>query len=112
MIKGRRPVADFRYTYSKLSDSVGILVTHQGTLRERIIFAFAPFITISRQDFPDELGQKFDDLMQRATRYSAEATEGDIAATVREMSDDDVASLVREIHELEYLMRDVVRDLD
>ena len=60
-------MADFGYTYAKLSDSVGILVTHQGTLRERIVFAFAPFITISPQDFPDELGKIYDDLTASET---------------------------------------------
>ena len=105
-------MADFGYTYAKLSDSIRILVTHPGTLRERIIHAFGPFITISPQSFPDELGQKFDDLIKRATGVKAEGDEGDIAATVLEMSDDDVASLAREIHELEYYMRDFVRDLD
>ena len=105
-------MADFRYTYSKLSDSVGILVTHQGMLRERILFAFAPLITISPQDFPDELGQKFDDLMKRVNGVKAEGDEGDIAATVREMSDGDIASLALEIRDLEYQMRDVLSDQD
>ena len=59
----------FRYTYSKLSESLGILATHQGTLRERIVYAFAPFITIAPQSFPDELGQRFDDLMRWATSF-------------------------------------------
>ena len=99
-------MADFKYTYAKFSDSVGILVTHQGTLRERIVYAFAPFLTISPQDFPDELGQRFDDLMKWATTVKDEGDEGDIAATVREMPDDEVASLAREIRDLEYLMRD------
>ena len=101
-------MADFGYTYAKLSDSVGILVTHQGSLRERIVFAFAPFITITPQSFPDELGKKYDDLVQRANAVQAEGDEGNIAATVREMSDDEVASLAREIRDLEHLMRDVI----
>jgi len=105
-------MADFRYTYAKLSDSIRILVTHPGILRERIIHALGPFITISPQSFPDELVQKFEDLIKRANAVKAEGDEGNIAATVREMSDDDVASLAREIHELEYYMRDVVAAQD
>ncbi len=101
-------MADFRYTYAKLSESVGILVTHQGPLRERIVHAFTPFITITPQSFPDELGKKYDDLMQRANAVKAEGDEGNFAATVREMSDDEVASLAREIRNLEHQMRDVV----
>ncbi len=101
-------MADFKYTYAKLSDSVGILATHQGTLRERIVFAFVPLITISPQDFPDELGQKFDDLMKRAGVVKAEGDESDMRATLQEMSEDNVASLAREIRDLECLMRDVL----
>ncbi len=60
-------MADLGYTHSKLREAVRILARRPGQIRERLAYALAAVITISRDGFPDHLLGDFDDLMRTAT---------------------------------------------
>ena len=100
-------MADIGYLYEKLGQAVQVLATGLGRLRERMVDALAAFITIGRSDFPEELRRDFTDLIERARAVKAEGAEGDYAATLSRMSDEDVVGLANTIMRLEMQAHDI-----
>ena len=103
-------MADLGYTHSKLREAVRILARRPGQIRERLAYALAAVITISRDSFPDHLLGDFDDLMRTAT--AAEPSEGNIAAILAELADDEAMGLVDVILRLEDEVAAELRKLD
>ena len=100
-------MADTGYLYEKLSEAVRALATGLGPLRERMLDALGALITIGPSAFPEEFRRDFTDLIDRATAVKAEGAEGDFAATLARMSDDDVVGLANTIMRLEIQVRDL-----
>ena len=100
--------ASIIYVHEKLSQAVHALATGLGPIRERMPDALAAFITIGPPDFPEELQGEFEDLIRRASADEAEGDEGNYAATLAGMSDNEVAALANDIISLEYRVDEVV----
>ena len=100
-------MADTGYLYQKLSEAVRTLATGLGLLRERMVYALASFATITLSDFPEELRREYNILIERAGLLEAKGDEGRFAATLNQMSDEDVIRLAKTILSLEIQVRDL-----
>ncbi len=89
------------YYLSKLSAAVGCLVG-LGDIRTRVEYAFASMTTIKSEEFSnEEMGDRYQELFDRCTSHPAENEgEGTLKATLRHMTDEEVADVADKIFEL------------
>ena len=91
------------YYLSTLSAAVGCLVG-LGDIRTRVEYAFASMTTIKSAEFSnEEIGDRYQELYDRCTSHAAEIDgEGTLRATLRHMSDEEVADVADKIFELHH----------
>lgn len=64
-------------------------------------------IRASPEDLPDGLRQRFERVQERLTAVKATADEGDVVASLNEMSEDEAAEIATEIVELYHAVRNL-----
>lgn len=50
------------FTYAKLTEAVGIFVTHEGDARQRLLAAELPLSLVSSESLPEPFAQQWSDL--------------------------------------------------
>jgi hypothetical protein len=88
----------FAYANEKLYTAALILATGQGGIHERLESAFAEqLIRLLPEDIPKDIREDFDEVNSALTRVKAKGTEGDIAASIKELSEEEAARLAEKI---------------
>jgi hypothetical protein len=90
------------YALGKLAEAVDELVTGTDLIRARLYEAFRYLVPIHPDEIPDgELRRIFvDEVMKALTSEQAQGNEGQLEATLRITSDEDVGVIARRILEL------------
>jgi hypothetical protein len=90
------------YIREKLRAAADAINSGRGSIHERLLSAWLSFHVLKPADFPKpDDGKLFARIIYRLTDRQAADDEGDVPATIRQMSEDeanDVASDVLEIH--------------
>jgi len=90
------------YASEKFGMAVYDLAVGNGRFKERLLSAFASraLPVWPPKDLPKAIAQRIEMLHARLTSIPASGSEGRIAATLNEMSEDDASELATEMYEL------------
>ena len=100
---GNRNLPDgFSYAHEKVSKAVYLLAVGSGRIQARLLDAAIAFVAVNLDDFPTNLKPEFAYVRDRLTRVAATADEGDIAATLAVMSDDEAVDLAEKLVSLDF----------
>jgi len=100
---------DTRYAYEKFSEAIGIMATSELPLRQRLLEARTCFVAVDADDMPAEARADFVALDTRMSSVKASRGEGDWAATLAAVSDDEVRRLARLLVDIFWRLEDAVR---
>jgi hypothetical protein len=96
-----------RYAYEKFMVAVDGMATSTKDLQSRLGDAFVgSLIRLQPEDFGDhEDKEAFESIVRELTKIKAEGSEGNVAATVRRMSDEEAVAVARKIVNLQHSLR-------
>jgi hypothetical protein len=85
-------------TYSRLYGAVDALAVSTDSLQKRLEGAGQSIMHLKGEDFPGDLQIDFENIMKSLTNKDAELEgEGKLAATARQLTDDDAAKIASSI---------------
>ncbi len=97
------------YSAEKISDGFGVLITHPGLVRERLLAAWSGGLYGVGAGLPPELLERWKRVVEECTRIQPTGDEGHYAATINQMQETDAIRIVNEIYsigsEVQFLAR-------
>lgn len=95
------------YALEKFGQAVHELVMHPGRVQERLEAAFMRFHPVWADDLPEgELRRRFAGIRDNLTFDEATGNEGRLAATLRNLSDEDASAIAARIWRLYYELQE------
>lgn len=95
------------YADEKFSNAVHVLATHRAAIKERLVAALRGGVSSVQmeRDVPEGLHDEYRKFLERITSGSPVSSEGSLAASVREMSEDEAVEVASLIMQFEYEFR-------
>jgi hypothetical protein len=100
----------YDYTIEKLTNTLEILATHPGDVRERLTDAFLSFQTLRNDDFPLENRKDWDWVLSELTKYrplinnKGEVWRGSIENTMRRVQKSTASKIAKQIYKLYWIV--------
>ena len=91
---------DLSYTWEKLYLAVNAMAASNRSIQDRLASAYLHFDVLRSGDFPEDLQERFKNIVATLTAVQAEGNGGKVKATVRRMSDETACQLANQIVEL------------
>lgn len=83
-------LSEYRWPREKFEQAVAYMATSSGSLQDRLLLAMTgPFVAMRAELLPVDLRTEWDRLHGRMTAMEATGDEGDYAATILNLSDDE-----------------------
>ncbi len=91
------------YPLEKFNQAVRDLAISADSLPERLFSAFLTFHPVQEEQLPTpELRKSYARLVQEMTKYKASGDEGDVQATLKRLSPDELQDLARQILDIRF----------
>lgn len=91
-------MANLRYAWEKLYVAVLNMATGEDSVQSRLFDAFLSFHTLKTEDFPEDLQERFNEIMNKLTEVKTPVgDEGIVKATLNKMSNMDARDLAEKI---------------
>ena len=100
------------YVHEKLSNAVSTLATGSGRIKERLLDAFIGMHTLYGKQYDGDIGSGLTELFDRLTAVRATADEGDVAATINAMSENEAVELAYLIVRIDSQVDTYLREKD
>jgi hypothetical protein len=86
------------YPYEKFYNAINSMATSPKSLQNRIFSAYIfNIIHVKVEDIPESAKAQFINIQDRLSSVKATSPEGDVAASVKDMSDEDAISIANDI---------------
>ena len=83
-------------TWQRLYQAVSALASAYN-INKRIEYAFSALCPLKTDEFPQELQEKFEELKRELTKVEGSGDEGNVAATIKCMSDEELEMIAKKI---------------
>jgi hypothetical protein len=88
------------YSAEKMSEGLHVLITHRGRIRERLIAAWHAGLFAVGAGLPDDLEKRWRAIADQCSYVKDPEGKGDFAATINQMEEDDIVTVVELIAEV------------
>ena len=90
------------YAWEKLSESVSSMAISRESLHDRLLSTLQTCTAVTKDDFPPELGQRWQKLQDDLSKIPSVGSEGAYEATLNQMPESEVKSALKEIVSIFY----------